>query len=46
MSGTRKHRRQSKRKRKGTKRAKSTLVRRELDRVKPFLVDVEASDTE
>ena len=46
MSGTRRHRRQSKRKRKGTKRAKSTLVRRELDRVKPFMTDVEVSDTE
>jgi hypothetical protein len=46
MGGSSRHRRQSKRKRKGTKRAKATLVRRELDRVKPFLTDVEATETE
>ncbi len=46
MGGPGRHRRQSKRKRKGTKRAKATLIRRELYRVKPFLTDVEVSETE
>ncbi len=46
MSGTRRHRRQSKRKKKGTKRTRATLLRRELGRVRPFLTDVEESETE